>query len=137
MAYFLEQLIDTTKDANNKIFNGKHNIHTEYWFYYYYLTTNMVKFLLLTFLVAHRVTLIEFYANWCNTCQSMSPILKELKENYGAKINFVMIDIDALENQQRVEKYAVVGVPQWNILNQEGKMVEQFIGKIPKPILRI
>lgn len=80
-------------------------------------------------------TLIEFYANWCTTCQSMSPILKELKKNYGEKINFVMIDIDTLENQQLVEKYAVAGVPQWNILNQEGKIVEQFMGKIPQPIL--
>ena len=80
-------------------------------------------------------TLVEFYANWCTTCQSMSPILKELKENYGEKINFVMIDIDAPENRQLIEKYEVAGVPQWNILNQEGKIVKQLIGKIPKAIL--
>ena len=86
-------------------------------------------------IVNSNPTLVEFYANWCTTCQSMSPTLKELKENYGEKINFVMIDIDAPENQQLIEEYQVAGVPQWNILNQEGKMVEQFIGKIPKPIL--
>ena len=46
-----------------------------------------------------------------------------------------MINIDAPENQQLIKEYQVTGVPQWNILNQEGKMVEQLIGKIPKVVL--
>lgn len=82
-----------------------------------------------------KPTLIEFYADWCTTCQSMSKVLKDLKQNYEEQVNFVMINIDYPENNQLIKKYQVTGVPQWNILNSQGKITDNLIGKVPKKIL--
>lgn len=82
-----------------------------------------------------KPTLIEFYADWCTTCQSMSPILKDLKASHAQEVNFVMINIDYPENNQLIRKYQVTGVPQWNILDSQGKVKETLAGKIPKSVL--
>ena len=82
-----------------------------------------------------KPSLIEFYADWCTTCQSMSPVLKNLKENYDQQINFVMINIDYPENNQLIKQYQVIGVPQWNFLNSQGKIIENLTGKVPKKVL--
>ena len=86
-------------------------------------------------IVNNRPTLVEFYADWCTTCQSMSPTLKELKESYAETVNFVMVDIDAPENKDLIQTYQVAGVPQWDILDRDAQTVKQLIGKLPKPIL--
>ena len=86
-------------------------------------------------IVNSRPTLVEFYADWCTTCQSMSPTLKELKQTYQNDVNFVMVNIDEPENQLLVQEYKVSGVPQWNILDTQGHNVRQLIGKLPKSIL--
>lgn len=82
-----------------------------------------------------KPTFIEFYADWCTTCQSMSPIVKEIKNKYDQKINFVMINIDNSENNQLIKQYQVTGVPQWNFLDSNGKNIDNLIGKVPKKIL--
>ncbi|NEP50084.1 MAG: thiol:disulfide interchange protein, partial [Moorea sp. SIO3C2] len=42
----------------------------------------------------NKPTLIEFYADWCTTCQSMAPILNKLHQQYGETVNWVMLNID-------------------------------------------
>ena len=86
-------------------------------------------------IVNSKPTLVEFYADWCTTCQSMSPTLKSLKEKYTPEINFVMVNIDNPDNQTLIEEYQVSGVPQWNFLNSEGENSQTLIGKLPKSIL--
>ena len=86
-------------------------------------------------IVNHKSTLVEFYADWCTTCQSMSPTVKSLKDKYTGEINFVMVNIDNPNNQILIEEYQVAGVPQWNILNSQGKSEQKLIGKLPKSVL--
>ncbi len=82
-----------------------------------------------------KATLIEFYADWCTTCQSMSPILKKLKEKYGEQINFVMINIDYPQNSQLIKNYHVNGVPQLTFLDYQERTMDNLIGKVPEKIL--
>ena len=82
-----------------------------------------------------KPTLIEFYADWCTTCQSMSTMLKKLKEKYGDQINFVMINIDYPQNGQVIKNYHVNGVPQLTFLDDRELKVDNLIGKVPEKIL--
>ncbi|MEM6451123.1 MAG: thioredoxin domain-containing protein [Cyanobacteria bacterium P01_D01_bin.105] len=81
-------------------------------------------------------TLIEFYADWCTTCQSMSATVETLYQQYGQQINFVMIDIDNPQWAEQITQYSATGVPQFTLLNSVNNTVETWVGKVPKPVIR-
>lgn len=80
-------------------------------------------------------TVIEFYANWCTTCQSMAPAVRQIEQEYDKKINWVMIDIDNPEYADIIEQYQVQGVPQFTFLDAQNIWQKNLMGKIPKSIL--
>ncbi|HAZ49350.1 MAG TPA: thiol:disulfide interchange protein, partial [Cyanobacteria bacterium UBA11371] len=41
-----------------------------------------------------KPTLMEFYANWCTSCQAMAKDMGELEQEYADKGNFVMLNVD-------------------------------------------
>ncbi len=89
-----------------------------------------------TALTSQKPTLIEFYADWCTTCQSMSATVSSLHEQYGAKMNFVMLDVDDAQWAEQVKSFNASGVPQFTLLNSEHQSVHTWVGKVPKPIFK-
>jgi thioredoxin len=41
-----------------------------------------------------KPALIDFYADWCGPCKMVSPIIDELSEEYGDKMDFYKIDTE-------------------------------------------
>lgn len=80
-------------------------------------------------------TFIEFYADWCTTCQGMSSTIADLHQQYGDTINFVMLDIDDPQWAQQVADYGASGVPQFTLIDGNDNEVKTWVGKVPKPIL--
>jgi len=54
-------------------------------------------------------TLVDFFATWCGPCQTMMPVLDQLKDRMGENIRIIKIDID--KNAQAADKFKVRGVP--------------------------
>jgi thiol-disulfide isomerase/thioredoxin len=79
---------------------------------------------------------IEFYANWCTTCQSLAPTISQLHQNYGDKIDFVMVNIDDPQYTKILEQYQVTGVPQITLLDSHHQVTWSEVGKIPATILK-
>ena len=50
-------------------------------------------------------TLVDFYATWCGPCQTMHPILDEVKSKEKDKIRILKIDVD--KNPAIAEKFKV------------------------------
>lgn len=73
--------------------------------------------------------LIDFYAHWCGPCKMLTPILKEVKEEFADLIKIIKIDVD--KNQTLTAKYQVKGVPTM-ILFKKGKQVWRQSGVLQK-----
>jgi thioredoxin 1 len=79
-------------------------------------------------------TLVDFYATWCRPCQTMHPILDEIKSKEKDKIRILKIDVD--KNAAIAEKFKIKGVPTF-ILFKSGEVVWRKSGVIPLKELSI
>ena len=73
--------------------------------------------------------LIDFFADWCSPCHAMTPVIKEIKTNYGEKLKVIKIDID--KNVKVADKFQVKGVPTF-IVYKKGEIVWRKAGIIEK-----
>lgn len=56
-----------------------------------------------------ELLLVDFSAEWCGPCQLMPPILKELKNKVGTKVNIITIDVD--KNPKSAAQFSIKSVP--------------------------
>lgn len=56
-----------------------------------------------------KPVLVDFYADWCGPCQSLAPVLVELKSEIGEEGTIVKIDVD--KNQEIARLYGVRSIP--------------------------
>ncbi|GGL34582.1 thiol reductase thioredoxin [Halarchaeum grantii] len=71
------------------------------------------------------VTLKDFYADWCGPCKTQDPILEDLEEEWGDRVDFEKVDVD--ENQDVANEYQVRSIPTIVVENDDG-VVERFVG---------
>lgn len=88
-----------------------------------------------TALVNGKPTLMEFYANWCGSCQVMAKDLSEIKQKYAEPLNFVMLNVDNNKWLPEITKYRVDGIPHFVYLNNKGSAVAETIGEAPRSIM--
>ena len=82
-----------------------------------------------------KPTLIEFYADWCSSCQAFAPTLQHVHEDLGEQVNFVMLNIDDPQWQEPIQTYHATGVPQLTLLNGDESLAETWVGKVPERYL--
>ena len=83
-----------------------------------------------------KPTLMEFYANWCTSCQAMAPDMAALEQEYGDRVNFVMLNVDNSKWLPEVLSYRVDGIPHFVFLGQDGSAIAQSIGEQPRSIMK-
>ena len=75
-----------------------------------------------------RPTVLEFYADWCEVCQEMTPSMYNLKRDFQEEINLVLLNVDNDQWLDYIDKYDVNGIPQLNLFDADGKMIGKSIG---------
>ncbi len=78
---------------------------------------------------AEKPVLIDFYASWCGPCQTLSPVLKQVKDSLGERVAIFKIDVD--KNQEIAATFQVRGVPTM-MLFQKGKQLWRQSGVLSK-----
>lgn len=63
--------------------------------------------------------LVDFYADWCGPCQTMEPIIHDIKSYYGDKLRILKINVDS--ELKATQKYKVRSVPTF-LLFKEGEI---------------
>jgi len=73
------------------------------------------------------LTFIDFYADWCQPCMIMSPIIDELSEKYKDKIKIIKINVD--NDEKTAKQYNVMSLPNF-VLLKDGELLEQCVGTL-------
>lgn len=76
-----------------------------------------------------KVTLVDFWAEWCPPCRMLSPIIDELAEEKGTEYNICKVNIDDYE--EIAVKYSVMTIPTLMVF-KNGEMLERMVGVKPK-----
>ncbi len=82
-----------------------------------------------------KPTLVEFYADWCSSCQSLAPSIAKFHEQYGSQVNFVMLNVDDSQWRPLMQQYQVMGVPQFFFITSSRRVVKTLVGRVPESIL--
>ena len=77
----------------------------------------------------NKPALIDFYADWCGPCKMLAPILEQLSEEYGDKIDIYKIDTEA--EQELSAAFGIRSIPSMLFcpLGEEPQMAN---GALPK-----
>lgn len=75
---------------------------------------------------------VDFFANWCGPCRMLSPILDEVKEDLGDKVEIYKVNVDDEENLAR--EFGVMSIP-CVFFFKNGEMVGKQVGLVSKDML--
>lgn len=73
--------------------------------------------------------LVDFFAEWCGPCKTMSPILKDFAKQMGDRVRVLKIDVD--KSPSTASTYRIQGVPTL-MLFQQGKIIWRQSGVVQK-----
>ncbi len=68
---------------------------------------------------------VDFWAEWCQPCKMLSPVLDRVASRYVGKLKVVKCNVD--ENQDIAMKYGVMSIPNL-IFFRHGQVVNQAVG---------
>ena len=73
--------------------------------------------------------MIDFYADWCQPCKIVIPILEELAEEYKDKINIYRVDTE--QEQELAGMFGIRSIPSLLFVPKDAQP-QMAVGALPK-----
>ena len=80
-----------------------------------------------------RPVLVDFWADWCGPCKTLSPILEKLAQEYAGAFLLAMVNAD--EQQMISQQFGVRSLPTVMVM-KDGQPVDGFAGAQPETAIR-
>lgn len=80
-------------------------------------------------LASEKLTVIDFWAEWCGPCRAIGPVIEELSKEYSDKIKVGKVNVD--HNPQLSINYGITSIPAILFI-KGGKVVDKLVGAQPK-----
>ncbi|MBN2746054.1 MAG: thioredoxin [Bacteroidales bacterium] len=75
------------------------------------------------------VVLVDFWAEWCQPCKILGPVISEIAEEMSERATVAKLDVES--NQQTAQQLGIRNIPTV-IIFKDGKAVAKLIGVKPK-----
>jgi len=84
-------------------------------------------------LQSDKLTMVDFWAEWCGPCKMMNPVLDELSTEYEGKVVISKMNVD--DNQETPLNFNIRGIPTF-ILFKGGEEVGRIVGAQTKGVMK-
>ena len=76
-----------------------------------------------------KLTIIDFWAEWCGPCRAIGPVIEELSAEWAGKVNIGKVNVD--HNPQLSMNYGITSIPAILFI-KGGVVVDKLVGAQPK-----
>jgi thioredoxin 1 len=85
-----------------------------------------------TVMESDKLTVIDFWAEWCGPCRAIGPVIEELATQYEGKVNIGKVNVDV--NPTLSMNFGITSIPAI-LFVKGGQVVDKQIGAVPKAVL--
>ena len=85
-----------------------------------------------TVLDSEKLSVIDFWAEWCGPCRVVGPVIEELANDYDGKVNIGKVNVDF--NPEISMMYGIRNIPTI-LFVKGGQVVDKQVGAVPKSVL--
>ncbi|HRJ52002.1 MAG TPA: thioredoxin [Candidatus Thiothrix moscowensis] len=83
---------------------------------------------------SHQVpVLVDFWADWCQPCKTLMPMLAKLADEYRG--GFILVKVNTDQHQQLAAQFGVRNLPTVKVI-KGGRIVDEFMGVQPESEIR-
>lgn len=83
-------------------------------------------------LESDKLTVVDFWAEWCGPCRAIGPVIEELSKEYSGRVNVGKVNVD--QNPDLSVNYGITSIPAILFI-KGGKVVDKQIGAVHKSVL--
>lgn len=82
-------------------------------------------------LESDKLTIVDFWAQWCGPCLALAPTIDALAKDYEGKVKVGKLNVD--ENPDTAAKFGIRSIPTI-LFMKNGEVVDKLVGAQPKQV---